>query len=361
MTQGSRSPQSVRLDGVTKIYKNTKTHKSVTAVDNIDLVIEKGQFVTILGPSGSGKTTTLRMISGFETVDNGSIYLGSTMVNNVPPNKRDTAMVFQSYALLPHYNVFDNVSYGLKIRKFSKKEIMQKVSDILDLVELKGMENRRINEISGGEQQRVALARALVLEPSVLLFDEPLSNLDAKLRLAMRLQIKKIQKQLGITTIYVTHDQTEAMSLSDKIVLMNNGKIMQEGTPQELYYKPKNTFVADFIGEANLFGSKIVSIDKDYATVDINGVYLKLLSNAAHHEGDECSVMLRPEAMGLSSEGRIACKVCLSVFMGSYQYYQVLINDMLVKIADYNPKNHHIFAQGETAWLAFDEKDMYII
>lgn len=212
-----KQKKGVRLEHISKIYNDPKTGKEFYAVQDTTLDIEPGTFVTLLGPSGCGKTTTLRMIAGFESPDEGEIYLGDEAINSLTPNKRDTAMVFQSYALLPHYNVFDNVAYGLKIRKVPKEEIRERVLNILKLVEMDGMESRMTNQLSGGQQQRVALARALVIEPSVLLFDEPLSNLDAKLRVTMRTEIRKIQQKVGITAIYVTHDQSEAMSISDKI------------------------------------------------------------------------------------------------------------------------------------------------
>ena len=243
--------KGVRLEHISKIYQDPKTGKEFYAVKDTNLTIEPGSFVTLLGPSGCGKTTTLRMIAGFESPDEGEIYLGDEPINELTPNKRDTAMVFQSYALLPHYNVFDNVAYGLKLRKVPKEEIHERVMRILKLVELEGMESRMTNQLSGGQQQRVALASALVIEPSVLLFDEPLSNLDAKLRVSMRTEIRRIQQEVGITAIYVTHDQSEAMALSDKIIIMNKGFVAQMGTPQEIYYHPVDEFVADFIGEAN--------------------------------------------------------------------------------------------------------------
>ena len=233
----AKEKKGVRLEHISKIYQDPKTKKEFYAVHDTTLDIEPGTFVTLLGPSGCGKTTTLRMIAGFESPDEGEIYLGNEAINALTPNKRDTAMVFQSYALLPHYNVFDNVAYGLKIRKLPKEEIKKKVMDILELVELKGMESRMTNQLSGGQQQRVALARALVLEPGVLLFDEPLSNLDAKLRVTMRTEIRKIQQKVGITAVYVTHDQSEAMSISDKIIIMSKGKVEQIGTPRGGLYR----------------------------------------------------------------------------------------------------------------------------
>ena len=251
--------KGVRLDHISKIYQDPKTGKDFYAVKDTSLTIEPGSFVTLLGPSGCGKTTTLRMIAGFESPDEGEIYLGDEPINALTPNKRDTAMVFQSYALLPHYNVFDNVAYGLKLRKVPKDEIRERVMHILDLVELTGMEGRMTNQLSGGQQQRVALARALVIEPSVLLFDEPLSNLDAKLRVQLRNELKKMQKDFGITTIYVTHDQEEALTLSDRIAVFNKGIIEQIGTPNEVYNHSQTEFVCNFIGDINRLNDDTVS------------------------------------------------------------------------------------------------------
>ena len=229
----AKEKKGVRLDHISKIYQDPKTGKDFYAVKDTSLEITPGSFVTLLGPSGCGKTTTLRMIAGFESPDEGEIYLGGEAINALTPNKRDTAMVFQSYALLPHYNIFDNVAYGLKLRKLDKATIREKVTKILALVGLEGMEERMTNQLSGGQQQRVALARALVLEPGVLLFDEPLSNLDAKLRVTMRTEIRRIQQEAGITAIYVTHDQSEAMALSDQIIIMEKGVVPRSVLPRK--------------------------------------------------------------------------------------------------------------------------------
>ena len=292
--------KGVRLDHISKIYQDPKTGKDFYAVKDTSLTIEPGSFVTLLGPSGCGKTTTLRMIAGFESPDEGEIYLGEEPINELTPNKRDTAMVFQSYALLPHYNVFDNVAYGLKLRKVPKDEIRERVLKILDLVELSGMEARMTNQLSGGQQQRVALARALVIEPSVLLFDEPLSNLDAKLRVSMRTEIRRIQQEVGITAIYVTHDQSEAMALSDKIIIMNKGVVAQMGTPQEIYYHPVDEFVADFIGEANFLKGRMTGKSGSYAVLNVEGTDVKVESNNRMEAGKDYTLVLRPEAASLA-------------------------------------------------------------
>ena len=292
----AKEKKGVRLEHISKIYNDPKTGKQFYAVNDVSLEIEPGSFVTLLGPSGCGKTTTLRMIAGFESPDEGEIYLGEEPINALTPNKRDTAMVFQSYALFPHYNVYDNVAYGLKLRKVPKAEMNERIEKILDLVELTGMEGRMTNQLSGGQQQRVALARAMVVEPSVLLFDEPLSNLDAKLRVSMRTEIRRIQQTLGITAVYVTHDQAEAMAISDNIIIMNKGVIAQMGSPEEIYHHPNSEFVADFIGEVNFLTGSITAVDGDDCTLDIAGHPVRVPNPDGFAVGKECKVVLRPEA-----------------------------------------------------------------
>ena len=357
----SKVKKGVRLDHISKIYQDPKTGKDFYAVKDTSLTIEPGSFVTLLGPSGCGKTTTLRMIAGFESPDEGEIYLGEEAINALTPNKRDTAMVFQSYALLPHYNVFDNVAYGLKLRKVPKDEIQQRVMKILDLVELTGMEGRMTNQLSGGQQQRVALARALVIEPSVLLFDEPLSNLDAKLRVSMRTEIRRIQQEVGITAIYVTHDQSEAMALSDNIIIMNKGVVAQMGSPQDIYYHPNSEFVADFIGEANFLKGRLDRMDGDHAVLNVEGSSARVPAKAGMTQGKEYTVVLRPESAVLADQGGLPCQVTLSCFMGSYQNYHVKVGDTLVKLTDYNPKNKRIYQVGESCSLVFDPESVHIL
>ncbi len=357
----SKIKKGVKLDHISKIYQDPKTGKDFYAVKDTSLTIEPGSFVTLLGPSGCGKTTTLRMIAGFESPDEGEIYLGDQAINALTPNKRDTAMVFQSYALLPHYNVFDNVAYGLKLRKVPKDEIKDRVMKILDLVELTGMEGRMTNQLSGGQQQRVALARALVIEPSVLLFDEPLSNLDAKLRVSMRTEIRRIQQEVGITAIYVTHDQSEAMALSDNIIIMNKGVVAQMGSPQEIYYHPNSEFVADFIGEANFLKGSFQRQDGDHAILNIEGHSARVPAKEGMSAGTEYTVVLRPESAVLADEGGLPCRVILSCFMGSYQNYHVMVGDTLVKLTDYNPKNKKIYAVGDQCSLVFDPESVHIL
>ena len=353
--------KGVRLEHISKIYQDPKTGKDFYAVKDTSLTIEPGSFVTLLGPSGCGKTTTLRMIAGFESPDEGEIYLGDEAINELTPNKRDTAMVFQSYALLPHYNVFDNVAYGLKLRKVPKDEIKERVMRILDLVELTGMEGRMTNQLSGGQQQRVALARALVIEPSVLLFDEPLSNLDAKLRVSMRTEIRRIQQEVGITAIYVTHDQSEAMALSDRIIIMRSGVVEQIGSPQEIYYHPVNEFVADFIGEANFLKGRLEALSDNRAQLNVSGDICHAAPVPGMEVGRDYTIVLRPEAASLAEEGGLPCEVVLSCFMGSYQNYHVKVGDTLVKLTDPNPKNKRIYKVGERCRLVFDPESVHVL
>ena len=357
----AKEKKGVRLEHISKIYQDPKTGKDFYAVKDTSLEIQPGSFVTLLGPSGCGKTTTLRMIAGFESPDEGEIYLGGEPINALTPNKRDTAMVFQSYALLPHYNIFDNVAYGLKLRKMDKATIKEKVTKILKLVGLEGMEARMTNQLSGGQQQRVALARALVLEPGVLLFDEPLSNLDAKLRVSMRTEIRRIQQEAGITAIYVTHDQSEAMALSDQIIIMEKGVVAQIGTPQEIYYHPASEFVADFIGEANFLRGKLTDKAGDCGTVTVEGTPVPVVGVAEQPEGKDCTLVLRPESAVLADEGILPCKVVVSCFMGSYQNYHVMVGDTLVKITDFNPKNKKIYNVGDTAYVAFEKENVHVL
>ncbi len=355
----AKEKKGVRLDHISKIYKDPKTKKDFYAVHDTSLTIEPGSFVTLLGPSGCGKTTTLRMIAGFESPDEGEIYLGEEPINALTPNKRDTAMVFQSYALLPHYNIFDNVAYGLKLRKMDKATIQKKVTDILALVGLEGMEARMTNQLSGGQQQRVALAHALVPEPGVLLFDKPLSNLDAKLRVSMRTEIRRIQQEAGITAVYVTHDQSEAMAISDRIIIMEKGVVAQMGTPQEIYYHPTSEFVADFIGEANFLRGKACQSSGGKTVVEVEGNKIELPGSLP--VGKDCTLVLRPEGAVVADAGQLPCTVTLSCFMGSYQNYHAMVGNTLVKITDFNPKNKKIYEVGDKAFIAFEPESVHVL
>ena len=238
----------IELRGIKKCFEGNEP-----VVEDINLTVKRGEFVTLLGPSGCGKTTTLRMIAGFETPTEGEILLGGEDISKKPPYLRSINTVFQRYALFPHLNVFDNIAFGLKLKKLNKKKIVEKVEKVLDVVDMEGFEKRKISTLSGGQQQRIAIARAIVNEPEILLLDEPLGALDLKMRKEMQLELKLMHESLGITFIYVTHDQEEALTMSDKVVVMANGHIQQIGTPEEIYNEPNNAFVADFIGESNIF------------------------------------------------------------------------------------------------------------
>ncbi|MBH5320699.1 ABC transporter ATP-binding protein [Paenibacillus sp. GSMTC-2017] len=352
--------KSVTLQNVTKTFED-QNKKSVHAVADVNLTIKEGEFATLLGPSGCGKTTMLRMIAGFEEITEGTILFGEDPVNDLPPNKRDCTMVFQSYALFPHLNVFDNVAYGLKLKKMSKTEIASKVDEVLNVMNLGEHTFRMPNQLSGGQQQRVALARALVMEPSVLLFDEPLSNLDAKLRLLMRDEIRRIQKMIGITAIYVTHDQGEALSMSDKIIVMNKGHVEQIGTAQEIYQKPRTKFVADFIGTATFLEGTVISLQGDTFQVKTEASIFSTKSIEGAAVGDVVSIVLRPESIRFTERSAHVASVTKSVFMGQYQEYEVDFGGQLLQITVMDPLSHKIYEVGNMAYLEFPEESLHVV
>ncbi|GGL98380.1 ABC transporter ATP-binding protein [Micromonospora yangpuensis] len=291
----------VTLESVSKRFARGG---DTAAVDDVDITIAAGEFFTLLGPSGCGKTTTLRMVAGFYFPTSGRIRFGQEDVTRRPPNKRDTGMVFQNYALFPHMSVGQNVAYGLKIRKVGRAEAKRRVEEALGQVHLAGYGGRRIDELSGGQQQRVALARALVIRPKTLLLDEPLSNLDAKLREETRTEIRRIQKEAGTTGIYVTHDQAEAMAMSDRIAVMESGRVQQIGAPQEIYHRPATSFVARFIGRSNVLSLPVVAAAAESVTVGLpEGSETAVAAPAGHglREGDTALVSVRPEHIGLTS------------------------------------------------------------
>lgn len=297
-------------------------------IKNVNLNFEKGHFITFLGPSGCGKTTLLRMIAGFYEPDEGEILLNGKNIEKVPPYDRNTAMVFQEYALFPHMNVFDNVSYGLRVKKKSKDEIEKRVKQALALMQLEGMEKRFPNQMSGGQQQRVAVARALVMNPEVLLLDEPLSNLDAKLRENVRVELRQIQQKMGLSTIYVTHDQSEALSMSDAIVVLKDGIVHQVGTPQEIYFEPKTAFVADFIGTTNL-----ISLKGESGNQVAYGGTVFTSSNPVK-EGSEYVASVRPESAGLSKnhvENQVNLKAHITNTMFLGEKVRYFLRDALDK------------------------------
>ena len=290
-------------DTVVDIRAIVKKFGGVTAVDGFSLTVERGEFVSLLGPSGCGKTTLLRLIAGLLTADSGEIAIHGQDMSNVPTNKRDIGLVFQNYALFPHMTVFDNLAFGLRMRKMRKPEIEERVTRALELIGLPEVVDRSPKQMSGGQQQRVALARALVIEPRLLLLDEPLSNLDAKLRVEMRVEILRIQRQLGITSIYVTHDQEEALALSDRVVVMNEGQVMQIGAPTDIYERPANLFVASFIGKVNSYQCRVLAraAPDEEAVVSLDGVgKLHVRCSRALAEGEQVTVAVRPERVLLT-------------------------------------------------------------
>lgn len=351
------------IKNLTKEFSSEFQSEKVVAVKDFNLSIEKGEFVTLLGPSGCGKTTTLRMIGGFEYASRGDIFLDGVKQNDIPANKRDTSMVFQSYALFPHMNIFKNVGYGLELKKLTRGEIKEKVDWILDLVGLTGLGNRPSSQLSGGQQQRVALARAIVNEPKVLLFDEPLSNLDAKLRIKMRIFIRKIQQEMNITSVYVTHDQEEAMTLSDRIVVMNLGAIEQVGSPEEIYARPVNKFVADFIGkETNFVTAKVAEKDGSKVKVDVWGKTMTFEGFSQFNKGDSVTLVIRPEMVTLSGQsGDFEGKVSLATYLGQEMIYEIASNKQLFTVVVSNPLKQGMFHNGDKVFMNFDNKSVYLI
>lgn len=312
------------LKNLTKIFRSGR--ERVLAVDRLNLEVEKAELLTLLGPSGCGKTTTLRMIGGFEVPTEGEIYLAGRRITHLPPQRRDTATVFQSYGLFPHMTVYENVAFGLKARRFPRAEIRRRVREALARVGLEGLEKRPPGKLSGGQQQRVALARVLVVEPKVLLFDEPLSNLDAKLRVETREYIRRLQKDLGITSLYVTHDQAEAMAISDRIVVMNQGRVQQIGTSYEIYARPANAFVADFIGRANFLKARVTQTTPAGIEVILDsGAKFLVPPVLAVNSGEPVTLVVRPEFIELVSPGSgdLEAKVVLVQATGALAHYRV--------------------------------------
>lgn len=335
------------------IQNAVKRYGDFTALNGVSLDIQEGEFFTLLGPSGCGKTTLLRMIAGFNSIEGGDFYFGEKRINDVPAHKRDIGMVFQNYAIFPHLTVRENVAYGLKARKMSAKEIKPKVDEALELVQISHLADRKPNELSGGQQQRVALARAFVIEPSVLLMDEPLSNLDAKLRVQMRSVIKKLQRRLGITTIYVTHDQEEALAISDRIAVMKDGHIMQIGTPRDIYAKPQNPFVAGFIGVSNFLDCEVNAPNAGNAAVSIKGELDITVPVSRAYTGSG-KISARPEQLFFSESG-MPGTILFSTFLGDFIEYEVQLNDgQNLIVNEYTKDTTEIHSDGEQVHLSFD-------
>lgn len=356
MNLGNKS-SGVVLKDITKIFRQPDTGKEFTAVDHINLEIKEGEMVTLLGPSGCGKTTTLRMISGFEYPSSGNIMIGNRDVAKVPPNKRGISMVFQSYALFPHLNIYENIAYGLKVMKLPEDEVIRRTKNVIELMQLEGMEKRFPNQLSGGQQQRVALARAVVIEPSVLLFDEPLSNLDAKLRESMRDELRALQKRLGITSLYVTHDQSEAMAISDRVVIMKGGRIVQEGSPIEIYEQPNSRFVANFIGKTNFLDGIYKGMKDGNALMEIDGQILEFPEPGKMEgveEGGECCISVRPESVWLSlDKGDFKGRVTRATYYGTKMEYEVLMNEKSLVVEIHTPQLSECFSEGDEVFIRF--------
>lgn len=351
------------LQDVTKVFSGRGGEGEVTAVDRASLEIAKGELVTLLGPSGCGKTTTLRMIAGFEFPTEGDIFLDGSNINNLPPHKRDMSMVFQSYAIFPHLSVYENIAYGLKVQHLPKKEIQERVGAILELVELTGYDNRAPNQLSGGQQQRVALARALVMEPKVLLMDEPLSNLDAKLREQMRTEIRRIQQVMGITSVYVTHDQVEAMTISDRIVVMIDGRIEQVGTPTETYRHPRSRFVADFIGRANFIAGFVKSQLDGKVKIEMMGRELTVDAAGDDYEVNaEVLVVVRPEMMALDpDQAHVEGIVRRASYLGDVVEYDVEVQGQKLALVETDPRHLVIHKVGTKVGIGFLEDCLYVL
>lgn len=355
----------VNIRSLTKYYSGFK------AVDNINLEIESGELLTLLGPSGCGKTTILRCIAGLEAIDEGEISIGGSVVSSshklVPPERRNIGMIFQSYAIWPHLSVFENVAYGLRLRNLSNDDISRKVERALEFVGLEGLGIRNATQLSGGQQQRVAIARSIVTEPDVLLFDEPLSNVDAKLRNQMRSELRKLQKRLGITSIYVTHDQSEALAISDRIVLINRGKAVQEGAPSTIYDCPNSSFSATFIGTTNLITAKIFEKSNDVmnSVLTATGLMVDLILPQWTSDVDELLLSIRPENIKLYPtrppeivnvwSGRIINQV----YMGSWTDVEVDINGLLVKAQVTSSETRKMsLCNGENVFCHIDPQDV---
>jgi len=352
----------VELRGVAMSYGATPV------LHDLDLEVHKGEFLSLLGPSGCGKTTTLNIIAGFLEPSRGTVTLGGRVVNDVPAYRRNTGMVFQSYALFPHMSVFDNVAFGLRVRRVAAVDIERRVREALALVQLAGFEGRAIRQLSGGQQQRVAIARALAIDPLVLLMDEPLSNLDAQLRRQMRVELRRLQRQVGVTTIFVTHDQEEALTLSDRMVVMNRGRIEQAGTPVELYRKPRTPFVAQFLGHPNFLFGTVAERRGAEVVVEIGAHRVTASYEERIEIGASVAVVLRAESASLSrtpAAGRanaLPGTIAYTVYLGTNSEYEVRLADGIrLRVIEQMPSGLPSFAEGDAVTVSWAPEDSIVL
>ena len=348
---------------ILKVENIVKTFGEVTALAGVSINVNRGEIVCFLGPSGCGKTTLLRVIGGFYDHENGDIYLDNELINGLPPEKRDTVMFFQNYALFPHMTVYENVTYGLKVRRIPKAETRKRAAEILSLIQLNGMEDRFPNQLSGGQQQRVALARALILNPKLLLLDEPLSNLDAKLRAYMRDEITKIRENLNLTIIFVTHDQEEAMSIADKIAVMRSGLIEQIGRPIDIYRYPDSTYVANFVGSANFLKAVVTGSDQQGSiTIDTAMGQLKMTAPQKDYgRGEKVVAVIRPESVRVVFDGSVNSTDSLpgtiirGTYLGPQVIYTIKAGEEILTVTVPNPTENEIRGTGENVSLILPE------
>ena len=359
---------SVILENVSKTFEDPRRAGGrVTAVDGVSLEVREGELVTLLGPSGCGKTTALRMIAGFEMPTAGRVLIDGQDVSHVPPHARNAAMVFQSYAIFPHLTVARNVAFGLEMRGLPAAEIASRVRSVLELVELSGLEHRSPEQLSGGQQQRVALARAIVTEPRVLLFDEPLSNLDAKLREQMRIEVRRLQRRLRITSVYVTHDQSEAMALSDRIIVMEAGRVQQIATPFEIYAHPVNSFVADFLGRVNFLEGRVAVAGSSTVTVEMRGHRLELPSGkATPAAGEDVVLVVRPETISVTAApvdrgSAFQGTIRRVVYLGATVEYEVDWKGTPLLVVRGNPLEEELIQEGSAVRFDFSPRTIHLL
>ncbi|HSB73973.1 MAG TPA: ABC transporter ATP-binding protein [Candidatus Methylomirabilis sp.] len=363
-SEASVDAVGIRIEGISKRFAH-RVKGEVYAVRDVSLTVQPAELLTLLGPSGCGKTTTLRMIAGFEQPEAGRVFIGPQDVTGLMANQRNIGFVFQNYALFPHLSIFENVAYGLRVQRKTEGDIARAVGEVLSLVGLQGYDRQFPNQLSGGEQQRVALARAIVIRPRVLLFDEPLSNLDAKLRVHMRGELRELQKRLQITAVYVTHDQEEAMAISDRIAVMHHGRIVQEGSAETLYHRPASEFVAGFIGRTNLLAGKVLHVGPEGAEVEVAGARLTVTSRAVPlTAGAAVRLVVRPEVIEIrhgDPGGGIRGKIVSRTFLGEKAEYRVRVGEDILQVTSYSSGQRGVFTPGQSVTLHLQTDDIPLL